>query len=239
MMQKVSVLSKHRVLFLVLVGFIVLAIAGFIYSRQNTSIESFMDSTGITWRVLAEDNDGNRLIITEHVHGLSQYNTTNIYSLLGNSDGLRAALNRWPLAPELRAMALPVHNVNNDARIEPVPLIGWEMWQTPEALANEIEPQGMTSAGVGMATPENSLFVLSVSEVNEYLRRGTLNKQGYEYRGHGRFIPVSWWLRSPGVCDERPIAYVKWFESNRDWMFETVWATESIGFRPALWIKPS
>jgi len=234
-------LKKQTAKKVIILSFVTVVIIALVLRGQGKPVETFTDSTGVKWRVLAEDNDGNRLIITEYVQGMAQYNTVNRYTILCQSDGLRYVLNTWfayTLAPELRDVAQPVKNVDSDVRTEPTLINNWSRWQTPEAFATENDLSGMTAAGTGEAMSTNALFVLSVSEVNEYVRRGTLNKGGYMYlMTHSRYMPVSWWLRSPGVDNASTIAFVRWFESNRRWHFEAVDATEVLGFRPALWIR--
>ena len=212
----------------ILIGFIGLGI----FDNTNSS-PIFTDSTGIEWRILNQDDSGNMLIITERAHGviggcceelpcmrggIVAYSTINNYKRLNESDVLRYALNEWfkyALATELKEVALPAKNIDNDVRSEPGGL-GWEM-------ENSLE--GLSAAGAGSATPENSLFILSISEVNQYFgSRKAL--QGICLR--------SWWLRSPGGDAERPIAYVRVDTEAFIWHVE---ATESMWFRPALWIK--
>ena len=204
----------------------------------RSRIEIFTDSTGIEWRVLTEDENGNRLIITEAVHGIEpiffnideywhyphllvQYNSTNIYTPLSDSDGLKPVLNMWfddILAPELRAAALPVENVDNDVRNS--------VFETEDLeIFLENEPEGWSRAGIGIATSENSLFILSISEVNKYESLGTLNTAGF------------YWLRSPGGSLEYPIAFMGVNDSTGAYRFSNTRATERRAFRPALWIK--
>ena len=210
--------------------------------EEEETVEMFIDSTGIAWRVLTEDNNGNRLIITEYVYGLVAYNSTNIYSFLENSDGLRIALKNWfteTLAPELKVIALPVENVNNDVQLKPRDgntKCPNESLEILEAFSNraafENGPDGWTKAGVGVATPENSLFVLSISEVNKYIDFGTLNKQGFL----PSYQPTSWWLRSPGSHVMDPIAVMCTSDSDGPRIISGP-ATEKHGFRPALWVS--
>jgi hypothetical protein len=215
----------------------------------------FTDSTGVQWRVLAEDSAGNKLIITEHVHGLvrritdvsdnlqgvAQYNSTNSYTRLSESKELRPALNKWfadTLAPELKEVALPVESVDNDVRLEPGGFV--DIHEAYRLMAGENEPAGLTSAGVGDATPGNSLFVLSISEVNEYVRLGTLNIQGmalvYWSDLDDHYVRASWWLRSPGYSTAYPVAIVGAGDTSGA-RLSIASATEIHGFRPALWVR--
>jgi len=238
MLQKINKPRRLKKWQLILATIVLLALAGLMLYRRINSVEIFVDSAGITWRVLTEDANGNRLIITEYVQGGTQYNTTDIFTPLSQSDGMRPALDAWfadMLAPELKELALPTENVDSDVRIEAKPIDGFAFYEASGALRNEREPAGLTTAGAGEATPENSLFILSISEVNEYLRRGTLNMQSYFYGG---VMPTSWWLRSPGTR-AGTVSMVWWRESERRWHFDNISATVEVGFRPALWIQPS
>ena len=218
--------------------------------RYEEEITVFTDSTGVQWRVLAEDGNGNQLIITEYVHGfvqdnssygLVQYNSSNVYTFLGQSDGLRIALNTWfvdTLAPELRENALPAGNVDNDVRLT----IGASANENVAEVffvvtVHENEAAGWTVAATGTASPENSLFVLSISEVNKYSNLGTLNVQGMvRVVPEGHFVPAAWWLRSPGISSEGPVALMSAGDTDGA-RITAVPASEKYGFRPALWIS--
>jgi hypothetical protein len=190
---------------------------------------------------------------------------------LGDSDGLRPALNAWftdTLAPELKEAALPAENVENDVRFERE---AWkalgedaftvtqkqldEMFKSRaefeagvkaeaerEAMRGENDPAGWTGAGSGVVTPENALFVLSLSEVNKYRELGTLNLKSmasaHQTDRDDPFIPQHWWLRSPGsgncCCS---IAIVSVCSSTKAPGLTAGSATSEYGFRPALWIK--
>jgi hypothetical protein len=143
---------------------------------HEAEIRVFTDSTGVQWRILSENEDGNQLIITEHVHGLTQYNSVNVYTFLEQSDRLRPALDAWfanTLAPELKEVALDAKNVNNDVR-STAESDGENFF---EVAVHENETAGWSVAG-GTASQESPLFILSISEVNKCTRLGTLNMQG-------------------------------------------------------------
>lgn len=90
-------------LFVLLIAFLVIGIG--LSGCSGDKIEKFTDSTGVEWRVLTTDKDGNKLIITEHIHGTKhiedlglqgvQYNNKNTYTRLNDSDGLKPALKQW------------------------------------------------------------------------------------------------------------------------------------------------
>jgi hypothetical protein len=219
---------------LALVSVAILAIIGLGLSGCS-NVEIFTDSTGVEWRVLTVDDYGNRLIITErNAYGLDPadgflrvpYNTEDIYTRLNDSDGLRPALNDWfstVLAPELRKLALPAENVNNDVREAGEWFGDFEAFSS---MRNENEPAGWTFAGSGEATPENSLFVLSISEVNKYRNLGTLNLND-----------AFFWLRSPGFSDKHRVAVMVVSDTERLPIVSSTRAFHKFGFRPALWVS--
>ncbi|MBS3988437.1 MAG: hypothetical protein KGZ44_00640, partial [Dethiobacter sp.] len=83
------------------------------------------------------------------------------------------------------------------------------------------------------------LFVLSISEVNKYSNLGTLNVQGMmRVIPEGHFVPVAWWLRSPGSSSYSPVALMWAGDSEIEGFYvSVVAATSKFGFRPALWIS--
>ena len=192
---------------------------------------TFTDSNGNVWRVLAVDGSGNKLIITEHVHGLgTMYHmgavTANSYVRLQDTNRLRPALNTWydtNLGSELRTRALPANNLDNDVRSGPSMPWDWDL---------ENAPAGWTSAGTGTAAANTALFVLSISEVNRYSAAGTLNQIARDPNGNARL----WWLRSPGTGTTGPASNVR--ENGQIAHVNSTAASMLTvqGFRPAMWI---
>ncbi len=232
-----------------LIAFLVIGIG--LSGCSGDKIEKFTDSTGVEWRVLTTDKDGNKLIITEHIHGTKhiedlglqgvQYNNKNTYTRLNDSDGLKPALKQWfakNLSLELKERALPVENMDNDVRKELNTVE--DSSEEHMAIYDENEQEGWTTAGSGIATPENSIFVLSISEVNQYESLGTLNIQNVQYKveNPNPYILAYWWLRSPGSGTDT-VAIMSEADTTREAIFTSVSATAKIGFRPALWISPS
>ena len=233
---------KKAFVFVIAAAFVLIGVGLSGYFKDEAKI--FTDSTGVAWIVLTEDDKGNRLIITEITHGsepafsrnifdyphlLVQYNSRNIFTCLSGSDELRPVLNAWftdILAPEIREIALPAHNLDNDVRSEP----GFEgdSFEALTAISKENKPAGWTRAGTGTAAPENSLFVLSISEVNKYQELGSLNKYGNS----------GYWLRSPGLSSGT-VSFMSVDASTGRTRISCAHATERLGLRPALWIRPS
>jgi len=180
---------------------------------------------GIEWRVLYADGAGNHLILTESVHMLgTQYNLTNVYTRLGESNA-RAALNNW-WAPNvtgaLRNAAVPALNVENDVRSDP----------TPTAWGSEQGAAGMSAPGTGTvaANGSNALFILSVSEENAYFTNTSAARQVVLYDGRW----ASWWLRSPGHGDSSQAVVNNVGNLSGTWSH---WSLETRGLRPAMWIN--
>ena len=170
---------------IILIITVILGIGGFFDTGLVPEVgRTFTDSTGIKWRVLTRDSNGNKLIITEDAHGGRYgkrpvfdwspetieyfgwtteylpvaYNNRNVYSRLSYSDTLRDELNAWftdRLAPELKEIALPVENVDNDVRLEPN---GLERFDRTEYrnFRTEHGPEGISRAGRTKATPAPS-----------------------------------------------------------------------------------
>lgn len=196
--------------------------------------ERFMDSTGIVWRTIAEQGN-HRLIITEHVHGYgTAYHSTYTYTRLNNAAILRPALNAfWEnnISPELRAKIVPANGMNNDIRHQP----GGD-WHhgTPNDADRENEAVARTSPSSGTATPDNSIFILSISEVNEYFGQPPAGYWTYytriAYDTAG--TPQFWWLRSPGGFVAGPVAIV-----GSGGEIACIYANHTtIGYRPAIWV---
>ncbi|MBS3902010.1 MAG: hypothetical protein KGZ54_08345 [Dethiobacter sp.] len=233
---------KRICILIAVVTFVAMGLSG-CFSNE-AEIRVFTDSTGVQWRILFEDEDGYQLIITEYVHGLTQYNSINVYTFLGKSDRLGPALNAWfanTLAPELREVALVAENVNNDVRLTAE---GYGLTAEDDVLkfhaevVHENGTAGWSVAG-GTASQESRLFILSISEVNKYVTLGTLNMQGMEYLiEHGLYVPAGWWLRSPGSNVKSPVAIMSAGDTDGARIVAAP-ATEKSGFRPALWITRS
>jgi len=202
--------------------------------------ELFVDSTGMEWRVLTRDANGNKLIITERKQFLGsryfttltladgtsrivtlpvgvQFNSENVFTNLSESDVLRPTLDAWfadILAPELRERALPAENIDN-------------IVSDMEHELQRIDHSLLTHVGTGSVTPQNAMFVLSITEVRKYTESGTFN------------ILYGGWLRSPGVSEGR-VALSGAGDPDRGrrrLSFRDAQATREYGFRPAMWIR--
>jgi hypothetical protein len=201
----------------------------------------FTDNSGIVWRVLHIDNAGNRLLITEHVHGIdTQFHSTALFVPLHRSDRLRPALNDWfnnTLSSELRVRALPASNLLSDVRSQPGNDPNWY---------RENESAGWTSAGSGTATAANAMFVLTLSEVNRYFpveHTSPIVAESSLVAANTEGSLSAWWLRSPGG------PFSQW-DSNYQAHATAISITgtlqsrdvnpspdTNIGFRPALWVS--
>ncbi|MCL1881877.1 MAG: hypothetical protein FWF76_06840 [Oscillospiraceae bacterium] len=220
---------NRTILIKILAFFVMLVFSG--CSDVGTT---FTDNTGIEWRILTIDKNGNKLIITESAFGPVQYNSTNVYTRLGDSDVLRPALNEWfvyELASELKERALPAMNLDNDVRLSPSSNVDERL--------RENSSEGLTYAGEGEATAENSLFVLSLSEVNQYNRAGEFLGGMMGFFGRNERLGVGW-LRSPGVSYKSPnLQTLVGEHHDTDGPLITPATADYYGyFRPALWVSP-
>jgi len=174
---------------------------------------TFTDSTGLVWRVLHEDANHNRLIITETVQTSLWYvisSEVNWVPFLQSN--LRIALNSMTLAPEIAANALLPNGIENDVRNRP-----------GNFNARENEAIGRTSAGAPIppTNAANGLFVLSLSEANHYFANNA-----------ARRTDSSWWLRSPGDTNALSATVV---QNNGSMTAMPPFTTH--GLRPALWVS--
>lgn len=242
--------TTRQALFLFCTGVVVMVVLGFLsllwidHYRLGIDLprtnELFVDSTGMEWRVLTRDANKNKLIIAERGQFLGnryamtltladgtsrivtvpvgvQFNSENVFTSLSESDVLRPTLDAWfanILAPELRERALPAENIDNVA-------------SDMEHELQRIDPRLLTHVGAGSVTPQNAMFVLSITEVRKYAESGTFN---ILYRS---------WLRSPGVSEGR-VAQSGASDPDRGRRrlnFCEADATRESGFRPAMWIR--
>lgn len=189
--------------------------------------ETFTDSTGITWRVLHTDGNGNQLILSEEVwetpvpyvfpHEASPWR-------IFPHSNLRAVLDRVELAPELAARALWPEGIETDVRTRLEPILGPGPFYDP----NENEAVGRTTAGLPASArnPQEALFVLSISEANEYFADDEARQApGGE----------TWWLRSPGIIG---ISSTTLVDGDGVIGMSSVW-NPLFYLRPALWVNRS
>ncbi|MCL2843439.1 MAG: Ig-like domain-containing protein [Oscillospiraceae bacterium] len=165
------------------------------------------------WRVLYEDANGNRLIIAEEVMISTQYNTMSgglSWTPFPQSN-LRQVLNNVALAPEIAANALVPNGAGTDVRAT-----------FGNFNAAENQAAGRTTAGARATTPQQALFVLSISEANHYF--GSAEARRTPSGG-------SWWLRSPGSSATQSATLVQGNGS-----IGTSQSFSQHGLRPAIWV---
>lgn len=190
--------------------------------------EVFRDNNGVDWVVLHIDNDGNRLITTyrEIIAGV-QYHSAPEFVTLSNSDGARPALNAWwpTIDPALRAAARPAQGIDVDVHSAP----------NGRDLMVENGAAGMTSVDPAnpAVTPQNTLFVLSVSEYNRARAAGTMREN---IPMHGTQLHI--WLRSPGL-DSSMSRVVRILGTPSPNFIVAVHNTsvQTANLRPAMWIE--
>lgn len=167
------------------------------------------------WRVLYEDSNGNRLIITEQVLGVTQYNTpfNGVVWTPFPQSNLRSVLNTAMVAPELAANALIPVGAGTDVRNA----IGGSFSATENHMLGRTTPGGLATA------PQQALFILSISEVNHYFEDA-----------EARRTPegASWWLRSPGTNNSTSCTFV---QPNGTISMTQAFANQ--GLRPAMWVR--
>jgi hypothetical protein len=124
------------------------------------------------------------------------------------------------MGSDIRDAAVPYASPLPDVRTAYDDGAGWSLVENSAS--------GRSVAGTGMKEDDgsNAIFVLSLSEVNEWLP--TANRVGY---GVGTTTGYIWWLRSPG----NQATYVARITSVG--AVHTYGAGYSYGYRPALWVN--
>ena len=210
---------------------------------------------GVTWRVLDNDNlhPGYALIITEHVHHVGTIFHSNTSTVANNMSqyfpwaNMMAQTNAAHISPIRGAMdTFWTHNVAGttlaDAAVQAVGLNRDVRTTHGNWNAGENSANGWTSPGVGTSvTSRNSLFILSVSEVNRYFS-ATTGANGRQAQTPAQFAAnpnspatadnTPWWLRSPGSSAAHPCSDV----STSGNVGNATASLASRGLRPALWI---
>ncbi|MCL2842093.1 MAG: DUF6273 domain-containing protein, partial [Oscillospiraceae bacterium] len=183
--------------------------------------QTFTDSSGMAWRVLHEDAAGNRLIITEFVHTFAQYNTVRAWLPLAQAP-IRTVLDNWVLATEVAASALTPVGAGHDVR-----------FTVGNFDPAENEAAGRTLAGepIPVADASNGLFLLSISEVNQYFAN---DETRIAFYAGLTVVPTYWWLRSPGGVGAQAEAVVVQYRPVA--ISTQIASTTHGGVRPALWV---
>lgn len=191
---------------------------------------TFTDSTGVAWRVLTTDGNGNKLIVTENVYSVgtskawtaytTTYHTSNVFVKYESSSGsLRTNMNTWYsnfTSAELKAAAL-------------MPTLGYEATNTTASWSSTWDIEAAISkAGDAPTGKDGIVFPLSASEVNRYLGKTNDSHAATDTLGTARH----WYLRSPGTA-AGPLSCVV-MNGGISYGLSTV----EHGFRPAMWIKP-
>ena len=186
---------------------------------------TFIDSSGMHWRVLRNDGNGNSLIIADRVRDAG---TPVINRWATLNEMMRThLLENWTLAPEIAALALLPVGADTDVRTE---LTSGSFLNLP---SNENGAAGITTPGAQATTPNEGLFIFSISEANEYFGNNASRAANSASAPH---VPTGWYLRSPGVTfptgiDEIVIVGITGSVSTLNPGGAVV-----AGVRPALWV---
>ena len=206
--------------------------------------ETFTDSADVVWRVLDNTrHPGFTLIMTEYVHGgfqqhtnaaMTPYNTTNVYTRFPSS-ALRGHITRWAngtiphspfyLSSEIADIARMPMGLTQDVRDAADGTV------TQAQIRVENGALGRSAPGAAATNGADALFILSVSEVNQYLPTDAGRLAAC---ANGTATSRAWWTRSPGWASHAPVALMSAFVSG-------VSATDAdsiaFGFRPAVWVS--
>jgi hypothetical protein len=192
--------------------------------------EEFTDNNGVVWRVLAQEGD-KKLIMTKYVYGVdTKYNTTAVWNHLDTSgNNLKSALQTWytdTAGTDIKAAAVPYVTPLADYRTA---------YNTPAAFnAAENQAAGYShpqASGAVTANGSNAIFVLSISEANQYLGSAQAGKIAYDASSTG--TAKHWWLRSPGTQG----SCVSNVNTSGGIIGNTAAYFTVRGFRPALWVQ--
>ena len=224
--------------------------------------DTFTDVNGIVWRVLEVDEDGNMLILTERVFGVTgEYGPPNTiqgppfynasamppidFMPLAGSN-IRTELDKWwddNISPQMRNAALPFAPLT-DVRTGTAPL--GANWQQEDEDAGLSAPAARTTTISG----PTALFILSISEANRFLD----NLSAYDVILTDTAIsavdlseyqtprPRGWWLRSPGgyanniLAPMSGVSYTPIMHVGEAVIVSASTSYDQFGLRPAMWI---
>jgi hypothetical protein len=189
----------------------------------------YTDNKGVQWIVLAQEGD-KKLIMTKYIYGIgTQYNVANTWNHLDTSgNNLKSTLQTWytgTVGAEIKARAVPYARPLSDYRTD---------YNTPAIFsAAENQPAGLShpaTSGSAAANGSNTIFVLSISEANQYLGATAAAKIAYD--ASSTATARGWWLRSPGsTASYVASVYYSGVVNNGN-------ANDAVrGFRPALWVQ--
>lgn len=199
--------------------------------------ETFVDSTGFEWRVLAVEN-GKALIIAEHVQCVNtRYNSVDGFLPFQNAE-ISESLNTWYandafVSPELKAVAVPYAFQLNDGTVGGNGVENQaEVWESTPATTNQQQARTIPAEpGEG-----NKAFVLSISEMNEYFENTITARVAMRVSETGVIGEAAyWWLRSPSTHSE----YTQWLVGPDGYFYydPATHFTRHLGLRPAMWVE--
>ena len=189
----------------------------------------FTDNKGVVWAVLAEEN-GHKLITTKYVYGNgTTFSEPGIWNPLDEGPNhIKPALRDFysnTAGTDVKNVAVPY--------VSPLPDVRSALGGSYEETINENAPAGYSHPnGTGTAETDggNAIFILSISEVNQYLDTSESRiAQDVSSTDNSR----SWWLRSPGSDSMAPTTSVSLYGYIEIHSSHVTYC----GFRPCLWIK--
>jgi hypothetical protein len=194
---------------------------------KDIPVGGTFEENGVTWRVLANDGNGNKLIITEKVYGYGQvYNTSGSYSAFGSST-LKGAMDTWWAnnGGYLKALAVkPNHTNAENENVAP-----WSGWSEIANVAAAVNAAGTPVSGAD--DTQGVVFAMSISEINKYQQNfANGSYQAQNIQGAN----CIWWLRSPGNFLAVGVSCVY---TGGNVVNNATAGHTHLGFRPALWVK--
>jgi hypothetical protein len=199
-------------------------------SVTERTLEKFTDSEGVSWLVLTDDGNGHKLIMTEYVYGFdTKYDIGGLWKQLDTGTTLKTALQNFysgTMGSEIGTAAVSYEFPLADVRTAYNDGAGWQI--------DENQPSGRSKVGSDPADKTNGsnvIFVLSISEYNEWLP--VANRVANDATATD--TPRVWWLRSPGT------SVATCTNMSTSGVINGVGAASNLGrgFRPALWVDSS
>ncbi|MDR0560618.1 MAG: hypothetical protein LBG92_10650 [Prevotellaceae bacterium] len=209
----------------------------------------FQDCTGVWWRVINEDGNGNKLILTRYVYynnsqGFAPVESQTIYhsntyfeDYKSSTGTTRPRMNEWykdQTSSVLKAMAR-------------IPNLGYESnglmggsWSADMNISAAYSSAGSAPAS---GVTNEIVFPLSISEINQYVKKyGIEVVRGRDTNPNFNQAGRQYWLRSPGAASSNPLSVVlSLYTTNTNsynYKIDHAYTTFKASFRPAMWIRP-
>ena len=194
--------------------------------------EEFTDDKGVEWVVISKGtgpDSGHKLILTKYVYDYGKsYNLTNEWTPLefSNARGLLNAFYTNKVGSDVKKYAV---------KFSPNPLTDFRT-AVGGFDRDENDPTGYSHPGIGSPASDGNdgLFLLSISEANEYYGTGaTYNNLRIAYDAKSNTTSRRWTLRSPGSGNAWKVSHIAMAGN----VGSNIITAKNYGYRYALWVK--